>query len=193
MNFSYLSLSALILLIPVLSSGAEAHERSWPGKRLAETWPEANKFTQKQVSLGTAQVQWIEKTLEQSIRSEDRAPAFFPATAKDDKKIGVVLFLDATGSNGKIELGLAIAPEGKVVHLVLFENGEGSGINSAEFLSQFTGKKSADKFKVGDDVVASKSSEAAAQSVATAVRRGLLIAKASQMTEAQTKEPSRGR
>jgi hypothetical protein len=185
---------SLILLLSTLvfSQAAMAHERSWPGKRLAETWPEVKKFTQKQVSLGATQVQWIEKNLGQSIRAEDRTPIFYPGTAGDDAKMGVVLFLDASGSNGKVEIGLGISPDGKVAKVILFENSESKEINSTQFTSQFTGKNNSDKFKVGEDITPPKTGDAAAQAVASAVRRGLLVAAAAQVVTAgsQPKEPA---
>ena len=98
-------------LAPVL---AEAHQRSWPGKRLAEALPEAKKFSQKQVALGTAQVEWIEKTLGSRIGTEDRNATFYVATDAGGRSVGVVFFLDVAGENGKVEMGVAMTPSGGV-------------------------------------------------------------------------------
>ena len=155
-----------------------AHDRSWPGKRLGDTLPEANTFAQKQASLTAPQISWLEKNLGESIRAEDRTPRFYVGTAKDGAVAGTVLFLDATGLNGKIEIGLAIAPSGQVVRVVLFEHSERASLTSPTFLGQFAGKKAAHKFKVGVDVTSPSGDEKGAQILATAVRRGLLLAMA---------------
>lgn len=170
--------TALFIAIMSTSSLALAHQRSWPGKRLSEALPEAKNFTQKQATLSASQVDSVQKTLGESIRTEDKTPSFYIGSGADGRSIGVVLFVDAAGENGKIEIGVAINTTGSVIRIVIFESSEGSGATSQKFLSQFTGKKAADKFKVGDDVIVEKGSEKSAQGIATAVRRALLIAKA---------------
>jgi len=166
-------LMATLIALQVTFSTANAHQRSWPGKRLADTFPEAKDFVQKQANLNSSQVQWIEKNLGESIRTEDKSPIFYSSAA------GWVVFLDATGGNGKIEMGIAITPNGEVANVVLLESSESKDIDSKQFLSQFNGKKANDKFKVGGDVKAPKGLEDTAQSIATSVRRGLLLAMAS--------------
>lgn len=168
-------LPTLLVALALVAGPASAHQRSWPGKRLAETFPEAQKFTLKQVVLTPDQVSWIEKNLGEAVRTEDRSPTFYVATGKEGRSAGVVLFLDAAGTNGKIELGLSVDPEGKVLRVVLFENAESSAVTSESFLSQFKGKKAADKLEVGEDVDAPSGNERGAQILATAVRRGLLL------------------
>lgn len=168
-----------VLMAAFLTTGvAEAHQRSWPGKRLAEALPEAKKFTQKQVALTPSQIEWIEKNLGESIRTEDKSPTFYVGTGGNGRSIGIVFFLDATGANGKIEMGVAMSPQGNVLRVVLYEHSESSAVTSKDFLSQFKGKKAADKFQVGDDVTAPRGNEKVAQAIATATRRALLIAMA---------------
>jgi hypothetical protein len=171
-------LSALLVILTSLSIPVFAHQRTWPGKRLAEALSEAKNFSQKQATLGSAQVDSIQKTLGDSIRTEDKTPNFFVGVGADGRSLGVVLFIDATGQNGKIEMGVAISPTGSVIRVVLFDNSENADLGKPKFLSQFAGKKPSDKFKLGEDVVAEKGSEKGAEAIAKGVLRALLIAKA---------------
>ena len=172
-------------LVSLLSAtqGLLARERAWPGKRLSETWPTASKFTQKLVVLDAPQMDWVEKSLGTTIRREDRSPVFYSATSKEDQKLGVVLFVDATGENGTIEIGLAIGIDGKVTNVVLFENSESKDLNSNLFLSTFTGKQATDPIILGTNTTSDK----AKASVSLAVRRGLLLAVAGQMVRNEIK------
>ncbi|MFZ5471556.1 MAG: hypothetical protein ACOZIN_19190 [Myxococcota bacterium] len=168
----------LVLTLGLAPALAEAHQRSWPGKRLAEAMPEAKKFTQKQVVLGTAQIEWIEKTLGSRIGTEDKNPTFYIGTGSDGRTMGVVFFLDVAGENGEVEMGVAMTPAAAVQRVVLYEHSEPSSVASKEFLSKLEGKKAADPFRVGEDVKAPAGAEKSAQALATGVRRALLIAMA---------------
>jgi len=170
-----------ILILGVIvgvSAAAYAHERGWPGKRLAQTLPEAETFALKETALTGAQVAWLEKNLGESVRTEDRRPRFYVGAAKGGAPAGSVVFLDATGTNGKVEMGLAIAPSGEILRVILFEHSEPGALASKAFLRQFTGKKAADHFRVGHDVEAPPKHKKGAQILATTVRRGLLLAMA---------------
>ena len=157
---------------------ASAHQRTWPGRRLAEMMPAANKFTERSVTLSAAQIAWTEKSVGESIRTEDKTPSFYVGVDAKGRSLGVVMFVDATGENGKIELGVAIDLAGAVAKVALFEHSESSAVASNDFLGQLAGKKAADKFKVGDDVKAPSGGGKAAQAIATATRRTLLLAMA---------------
>lgn len=174
------AISTLFILMAALgaSQSADAHQRGWPGKRLAEAMPEAKQFSQKQMSLSSSQVGWVEKNLGGPIGTEDKTPAFYVGTDAGGRSIGVVFFLDTAGTNGKIEIGLAMKPDGSVVRVVLYEQSESASVASSGFLGQFAGKTAVDKLKVGADVTAPKGDEKIAQIIATATRRGLLLATA---------------
>ncbi len=167
-----------LALFVCFSSTAFAHNRSWPGKRLEEMLPEAKTYSQKQGSLTPPQIAWVEKSLGEPIRAEDRNPLFYVGAAKDGAVVGTVVFIDASGLNGKIEMGLAIDPVGRVIRALLFEHSEGAYVASSAFLGQFRGKKASDKFKIGVDIKAPTEEKKGAQIVATAIRRGLLLAMA---------------
>ncbi|MFZ5477619.1 MAG: hypothetical protein ACOZNI_12655 [Myxococcota bacterium] len=173
-------LALLILLVVglVLPSAGAAHDRSWPAKKLAALLPEAANFAQKQVQFTPAQLGWLEKNLGKPVRTEDRAPFFYVGTDAGGRSLGVVVLLDADGVNGKIEMGEAIDPAGKLLRVVLFEHGEGAAVEKRLFLDQFSGKSANDRFRVGEDLTAPESAAKSAQVVADAARRGLLMAMA---------------
>ncbi len=157
---------------------ANAHQRTWPGKRLAEVIPSASKFTERVVTLRADQIAWVQKSLGEAIRTEDKTPSFYVALDGKGRSLGAVVFVDATGDNGKIEVGVGIDPSGAVLNVALFEHSESGAVSSKGFLGQFTGKKAGDKFKLGDDVKAPSGGGKAAQAIATATRRTLLLAMA---------------
>jgi len=157
---------------------ASAHQRTWPGKRLAEMMPAANKFTERKLTLTAEQISWVEKTLGESILTDDKTPSFYVGVDGKGRSLVVVVYVAATAENGKIELGVAIDAVGASTKVVLFEHGESGAVASNDFLGQLTGKKAADKFKIGDDVKAPSGGGKAAQAIATATRRTLLLAMA---------------
>ncbi len=164
---------------------ANAHQRTWPGKRLAEVMPSASKFTERAVTLRADQVAWVEKSLGEGIRTEDKTPSFYVGVDDKGRSIGVVVFVDATGDNGKIEIGVAIDPSGAVMKVSMFEHSESGAVSSKEYLGEFTGKKAGDKFKLGEDVKAPSGGGKAGQAIATATRRALLLVMAGLRLEAK--------
>lgn len=169
---------ALGLSLLATLSTADAHDRSWPGRRLAEALPEAASYTARPVTLSAPQIAWAETALGSPLRTEDRAATFYVGVDAAGAPVGVVVFLDADGVNGKIEMADAIAPNGKLLHVVLYDNAEPPAVAKAEFLTQFIGKSAADHFMVGMDVTAPAGAEKSAQAIATAARRGALMATA---------------
>ncbi len=161
----------------LVATTATAHDRTWPGKKLGKALPQAKSFVQRVASLGPAQVAWVETALGEPIRSEDKAPTFYVGTGADGRSVGVVVFVDATGDNGKIEIGVALDPAGRLVNVVLYEHSE-RGVDDRAFLDQLTGKTAASKLKVGDDIQANDDSKHAAQAIASAAKRGALLAMA---------------
>ena len=168
-----------LLSTQLLISSSQAHQKSWPGQKLTETFPSGKKFIQKQVNLNATQVKWIENGLGEKIRTEDNAPIFYSATSADGVASGWVVFLDATGVNGKIEIGLALGPSGKVINVAILDSSESQDLRDPAFLKQFVGKMGAEKFKVGQDINSPKGQSRGSQAIATAVRRGLLLVMAS--------------
>ena len=165
-------------LIALAAIPAAAHDRSWPGKKLSVAMPEAKSFAQRNASLASAQVDWVETALGEPVRSEDKTPAFFVATDAAGKSAGVVLFLDARGANGKIELGLVLDPAGRILRVVLYEHSEPASVSDRKFLDQLAGKTAASKLKIGVDLEAPDESKQSGQAIASAAKRGALLAMA---------------
>ena len=143
-----------------------AHEQTWPGRRLAKLWPEAKSFVRVQRQLSEEQIGRIEKIQGASIFTEDRSPTFYYAYETFDKKkrLGLILFLDAYGPHGKMEISLGMTTDGKVAKLNIWQHSEGESYNSPDFLSKFLGKTFLDFL-----------SPEPQDAVTLAVRRGLLI------------------
>src|SRR3989304_6248143 len=125
---------AWIFVMVVLGPSASAHQKGWPGKRLSQTYPEAVKFTSRQVTLSSDQIGRIEQAIGERVEPENRVPTFYPAFNKAGEKIGFVLFADQIGENGAIEVGVAIDREGKVRHVAIFASREDKRIGKDEFL-----------------------------------------------------------
>lgn len=175
MKANKLILIIAAILMTVFS--AYGHEKKWPERRLRQVWPAAQSFTSKQISLSAAQISELEKD-GVKVDSKGRSPTFYFAQSKErgaDKTLGIILFMDATGENGPIEVSVAMGSDGKVMKVALWEQSENPALNKDDFLSQFVGKmastSSAD-YKPAPD--AAKASTA----VATAVRDALKISSA---------------
>lgn len=171
------SAGILIMVLAIVAAGpfAYAHQKGWPGKRLSQTYPEAAKFTSRQVTLSSDQIGRIEQAVGERVEPENRVPTFYPAFDKTGEKIGFVLFADQIGENGAIEMGIAVDREGKVRHVVIFSSREDKRIGKDEFLDQFHGKTVKDPLKVGADITPMGGAEKGSQAVATGVRKVLFI------------------
>ena len=168
----------IVLSLLAISAPAGAHDRSWPGRKLAEALPEAASYTARPHALTAEQIAWAEKALGSPLRTEDRSPTFYIGLDAAGAAVGVVVFLDADGVNGKVEMGDGLGTDGKLRHVVLFENAEPPAVGRPEFLTQFAGKAPGDMFMVGMDLTAPEGTEKSAQIIATAARRGALLAAA---------------
>ena len=157
----------VMTILVVLSFGplASAHQKGWPGKRLSQAFPEAAKFTSRQVSLAGDQLGRIEQAIGERVEAESRVPTFYPAFNKAGESIGVVLFADQAGENGSIEMGVAVDPQGKVQRVVIFSSREDKGIQKEAFLNQFVGKGVGDPLKVGEEVTSAPGAQKASQAV----------------------------
>lgn len=168
-------IAVTVLMVLPLASSLEAHQKGWPGKRLGQTFPEAAKFTSRQVTLSSDQLGRIEQALGERVEAESRTPTFYPAYNKAGAKIGFVLFVDQAGENGSIEMAVAVDSDGKVRHVVVFSSREDRGLAKEAFLDQFHGKTVKDALKSGDDVTPVRGADKGSQAVASGVRKVLLI------------------
>lgn len=167
----------------VLSAGniLLAHERTWPAKRLKRIYPEATKFTSKQVTLTTAQIVRIQKHKGIKIGVEDKSPTFYFAKQKSKVKkgklelIGVIIFIDEYGANGKMEISVGMTPEGKIDRIDPWQHKEDKRITKKNFLEQFKEKDVDFDFHPGETVKLVKGAEKASLSVMRAAQKSLLI------------------
>src|SRR5690606_15975898 len=101
-----------------------------------------------------SQLEEFEKTLGEPLPEEDKEISVFLLKGKWGKELGSVLFFDVSGSQGEIELGLALSPDGKISRVMVLANENDPAAPSPKFLEQFSGKKKDDRFRVGEDVSA---------------------------------------
>jgi len=167
----------LMMIVTALLLGptASAHQKGWPGKRLSEAFPDADRFTSRQVSLSADQISRIEQAIGERVEPENRVPTFYSALDKAGKKIGFVLFADQVGENGVIDMGVAVDTQGNVRYVVIFTSREDKRTSQPSFLDQFRGKSLKDPLKLGTDVTPVAGAEKASLAVVTGVRKALLI------------------
>lgn len=175
MSRVHAGIAVTILMILVGMSSAGAHQKGWPGKRLSQVFPEAAKFTSRQVALSVDQLARIEQAIGDRVEPENRTPTFYPAYNKAGEKIGFVLFVDQAGENGPIELGVAVDAEGTVRHVAVLSSREDRRVARPEFLVQFEGKTVKNPLKSWAALTPVPSAERASQAVATGVRKVLLL------------------
>lgn len=168
------------LAIFFLVSISGAHEKTWPEKRLRRAWPEAQNFTSKQVSLTGAQVASLKNEGIQ-VGAEDRSPIFYfvqekpvPPSEKP-KTIGVILFIDEFGANGRMEISVAMGVDGQVKKIDIWEHKENLLIAQEIFLKQFIGKSAKDVFVKNKDYTVIAEAEKASEAVAKSAKKALRI------------------
>ncbi len=179
MNLVFRSSKILILSCLTLSLSALAHEKVWPEKRLRQVWPEAKTFTSRQVTLNADQMSSVTSG-GVKIASEDRSPTFYfaqdgSATAKN---LGVILFVDAYGANGKMEVSVAMDTDGRVRKTDIWSHSENAAVAQDQFLDQFVGKSIKNTFKAGADYKPVSDAVKASEAIASGVQKALLITNA---------------
>lgn len=163
-----------------LTSASFAHDLIWPGEKLKILFPEAVSFEQKNLYVSDAQRSQIEKTLGSRLPDEDLKPSIYLAVVQSSpgsqpRKAAAMMFIDAYGEGGKIEMGVVVNGKGDLVKIQIFENNEPEILSQKEFLKQFEGKKASSPFKTGVDITAPPGKDRSAQAIASGARRGMLI------------------
>lgn len=174
-----LNLSSIILLL-FLVSVSFAHDLVWPGEKLKALFPQAESFEQKNLYVSDEQRAAIEKALGSRLPEEDLKPSIYLAVVRSNpdsppRKAAAMMFIDAHGEGGKIEMGVVVGGKGEIMKVYIFENKESEKLLQLQFLRQFEHKKSSDIFKVGADISAPPGRDKSAQAIASGARRGLLI------------------
>ncbi|MEW6115451.1 MAG: hypothetical protein AB1553_00920 [Nitrospirota bacterium] len=176
---SLLFLSSLMLLL-VSATTILAHDLVWPGEKLKTMVPQAESFEQKNLYISDEQRLHIEKALGSTLPEEDVKPSIYLAVIRGNpgappRKASAIMFIDAYGEEGKIEIGVVVGGKGAIQKVYIFENKESEKVTNQAFLKQFEGKKASDPFKVGADITAPSGKEKPAQAIASGARRGVLI------------------
>ncbi|MDA8084923.1 MAG: hypothetical protein M0024_14795 [Nitrospiraceae bacterium] len=170
----------VIAVIFTVRASADAHDLVWPGEKLKTMFPQAVSFEQKNLFVSEEQRVAIEKVLGSGLPAEDLKPSVYFAITRDrpdtsPRKAAAIIFMDARGQGGKIEIGLAVSGKGKLIRLHIFENMESASLTGTAFLKQFEGKERSDKFRVGSDIIAPPETVKSAQAIASGARRGLIL------------------
>ncbi|MBZ0157039.1 MAG: hypothetical protein K8I29_12615 [Alphaproteobacteria bacterium] len=173
-------LAGVVPFLLLLSPGALAHDLVWPGEKLKAMFPQAESFEQKNLYISDEQRARIEKMAGVPLPEEDLKPSLYLAVVRSapgapPRKAAAMLFIDAQGEGGKIEMGVVVNGKGELERIHLFENRESEKVTRSSFLKQFEGKKTSDPFKTGVDITAPAGQEKATQAIASGAKRGLLI------------------
>jgi hypothetical protein len=171
---------ALVFGFSVSGSAAFGHDLVWPGQKLKALFPQAESFEQKNLYVSDEQRAPIEKALGARLPEEDLKPSIYLAIVRNTpdaplRKAGAIMFIDAQGDGGKIEMGVVVSGKGDLAKVLIFENKESPKLIDPLFLKQFEGKKASDLFKAGSDIKAPAGMDKAAQAIANGARRGLFI------------------
>jgi len=169
-----------VIIFLLLVTVSYAHDLVWPGEKLKALYPQAVSFEQKNLYVSDEQKAALEKTLGTRLPEEDLKPSLYLAIIKSGtdsppRKGAAIMFIDAVGEGGKIEMGVVVGGKGELIEIQLFENKESSKLTQQVFLKQFEGKKATDPFKINMDITAPAGTDRAAQAIASGARRGLLI------------------
>jgi len=176
----FLAVAALFVIFFNLQLSAQAHDAEWPGEKLKAMYPSAQSFEQKNLYISEPQRERIENFINEKLPDEDLKPSIYLAIVKDPsdsrlRREAAMMFIDAVGQGGKIEIGVVIDSKGRLSHINIFENKEPPEVSSSDFLDQFKGKTIDDDFKAGKDVKAPPGAEKSAQAIASGARRGLAV------------------
>ena len=179
-SLSFSKVLTFMLAFPLtFISNVQAHEKTWPEKRLKQAWSTAQNFTSKQITLSSSQIS-ILTSEGVKIGPEDRSPTFYFAQEKDptadkSKTLGVIFFVDAYGANGLIEISVAMSANGQVNKVDIWNHSENSLIAKEDFLKQFIGKTAKDSFTSTKDYTPVSGADKASTAIAKAVEKALKI------------------
>jgi len=174
-------LGVVLFFFMILPYPVSAHDAEWPGEKLEKMYPDAQSYEQRNLYISSQQRQNIEGKLGEPIQEEDLKPSLYFAVVKltpDSKpqKAAVMIFMDAHGQEGVIEIGLRMSSKGVLEKIEIFNKDTQSDlISGPDFINQFQGKTHIQSFKVGVDITAPKGLEKSGQAIATATLRGMLI------------------
>ena len=158
-----------------------AHDASVTQETLKKFFPEAENFVTRQKTLSPEAIQKLEQVLGARVQDVDKRLTVYVAIAKDaqsgkTRSIGGVVMVDAKGAQGSIDLAIGYFVDGKVKKVIITQNKDDKGLESAAFLKQFEGKGPSDNWDQKSFSLAEN--PASGREVIQAVRRGMLLFRA---------------
>ncbi len=131
---------AALASVLLISSLSYAHDLVWPGAKLKALFPKAESFEQKNLYVSDDQRAALEKAIGTRLPEEDLKPSIYLAVVKGRpegpaKKVAAIIFSDAYGEGGRIEIGVVVGGKGEIIRIRLFENKESQKINQPDFLN----------------------------------------------------------
>jgi len=134
------------------------------------TFPQADRFDEKTLTLTRPQVAAIEKQSETKVRK--MAVRLWTAI-KGTNQLGVLLFDQVIGKHELIDYVVAVSAEGKVLQVEILEYRENYGgkVRDADWRAQFKGKTSRDAVKLHGDIYNISGATLSCGHVAEGIRR----------------------
>ena len=135
-------------------------------------FPKADIYEAEQLRLNADQSKTIEQKSGVKVRKTELR---FSVARKDANTIGFLMVDQVVGKHELIDYAVAISPEGKVLQVEILEYREhyGGEIRNAKWREQFTGKTTASKLKLNDDIYNISGATISCRNVTEGVRRVL--------------------
>lgn len=149
-----------------------------PEKTMGQIFPEAKDYKSLTKKISTELRKEIEKALGAALDPSEKSEwASYEISDKNGKVLGRIIACAQDGEYGAIEVVLGVTPDGKVKGVYIQRSREkvSKELRSKEFLQQFIGKTAKDELRIGVDLKGFKGGEKAAQAVAFAVKKMLIL------------------
>ncbi len=131
---------AMIAICGLGAAAAQAHETTFPAKRLAQLQQESLTFEEKKIPVNLKSLGECEAQHSFKLSKGELAGNLY--LGRDSKKsvVAVVAFLDGHSKNGDIEFGAAVTADQKIYGLKVYSSGESAATTADEFLATMRGK-----------------------------------------------------
>ena len=184
--------AALALLVAAPPQAADAHLAKWGSweithRNLMKLFPTAdpNAWKIQRYNYSAKEVEQLEKKLGFELYPEDKTPEFFVAYDKEEKFLGVAIFIDPRTKpkvlNGGIltlEIGIGVNAKGEISRVRVYDYRGNIELTKAAFLDQLRGRNLKSKYEMGTKGLKAVEGEPEeSQLVANAGREALLLMK----------------
>jgi Na+-translocating ferredoxin:NAD+ oxidoreductase RnfG subunit len=136
----------------------------------AELFPEAQRFEEREVTLGAEQLGAVTARLGEPVR---RTTWQLRIARRGDEPLGVFVVDDVVGKFEKITYAVGIGHDGKIrgVEILTYRESHGQEVHLAAWRKQFAGKSAASALKVGEDIANISGATLSCTHVTAGVRR----------------------